>query len=256
MLLTRPLHSPEFLSKYNLGVEAHIGRYDLLPNWAQYIPFVHGVHLPYAGCNLAALDEELRQTSLAKLKEALDEGCKYPVDRMVMHSVGVAVFEGEKVGEYDKLIEGLRELAAYAAERNIILCIENQLVGPPVTARFGESCSEWLQLQQDVDRPNVLLTLDTSHAASSIGGLGSDTARIDGMYAFLAHPERIGRIHWSDAIISGGQSLYKDWHLVPGKGDLPLDFHRRINALPVVKLLEQKCTEAEVLEGLEFIKTL
>ena len=39
-------------------------------------------------------------------------------------------------------------------------------------------------------------------------------------------------------------------------GDLPLEFHRRIHRLNVVKLLEQKCTESEVLEGLDFIAGL
>ena len=45
-------------------------------------------------------------------------------------------------------------------------------------------------------------------------------------------------------------------HLVPGKGDLPRDFRRKIKALDVIKLLEQKCSEEEVHEGLKFIETL
>ena len=45
MLLIRPCHTPEFLTANHLGVEAHITRYDRLPDWPQYVPFVYGVHL-------------------------------------------------------------------------------------------------------------------------------------------------------------------------------------------------------------------
>lgn len=39
-------------------------------------------------------------------------------------------------------------------------------------------------------------------------------------------------------------------------GDLPRAFHKAIKDLPVPKLLEQNCTEAEVREGLTFIAAL
>ncbi len=73
---------------------------------------------------------------------------------------------------------------------------------------------------------------------------------------FLSRPELIGRVHWSDARLRNREALYNDMHLVPGRGDLPREFHRRVHQLPAVKLLEQKCTEADVLEGLKFIASL
>ena len=70
-LLVRPIHSIRFLVENNLGVEAHIGRYDTRPGWADYVPFVDGVHLPYKGCNLAATDDTHRERSIRTLKQAM-----------------------------------------------------------------------------------------------------------------------------------------------------------------------------------------
>ncbi|MBR6765549.1 MAG: hypothetical protein IKM06_03595, partial [Clostridia bacterium] len=98
MLLVCPCHRSEFLIKNGLGVEAHIGVSEKIEDWDRYIPFVKGIHLPYAHLNLAALDDELRKTSIIKVKEAIDEGAKYPVDRMVMHTMGIEVWGGGVIG--------------------------------------------------------------------------------------------------------------------------------------------------------------
>jgi sugar phosphate isomerase/epimerase len=257
MILTRPLHSPEFYQAHGLGVETHITRYDILPNWPQYIPFTYGVHLPYAGMNLAALDDELRQQSLAKLESAFDEALRYPVDRMVMHTIGIEREQDEIVGSYDRMISALQSFADYAARQKIILCKENQLMPRPERrAIFGCTAKTWLQIHKDVARDNVMLTLDSSHASTSVAIFDSYEERITRLYDYLAQPELIGRIHWSDSRLKNQEALYHDMHLVPGKGDLPRDFHRKIKALDVIKLLEQKCSEEEVLEGLKFIETL
>ena len=75
MLLTCPVQTPEFLSAHNLGVEVHITCDDILPEWDPYIPFVHGVHLPYNKLNLAALDDEHRTHSIRTICAAIDTGC-------------------------------------------------------------------------------------------------------------------------------------------------------------------------------------
>ena len=51
MLLVRPIHEPDFLSKHHLGVETHITRDDVKEGYEKYLPFVHGVHLPYKNVN-------------------------------------------------------------------------------------------------------------------------------------------------------------------------------------------------------------
>ncbi|MBQ9336307.1 MAG: sugar phosphate isomerase/epimerase [Lentisphaeria bacterium] len=251
MLLTRPIHSAAFLKAHGLGVEAHTDR----PLREDLVPLVFGVHLPYAGLNLAALDETLRRRSVLALKDALLEGIRFPVDRMVVHSCGIGSENGIRVGDYGLLVESFRELADFAARHKIILCIENQVLRPNVR-RFCDNPAEWLALPGDIGRDNVMLTFDSSHAATSAAVFENYEDRLRCLNEFLSRPESIGRIHWSDARLKNREALYNDMHQVPGKGDLPPEFHRRIHRLPAVKLLEQKCTEAEVLEGLDFIAGL
>ena len=171
MLLTCPVYTSEFLKKTGLGVEAHIGRYDKLPTWEQYVPFVGGVHLPYSRLNLAAFDDELRSLSIERVKEAIDIGCNYPVKEMVMHTTGIESFDGVLLGSYERMIDGIRNLADYAAKKGMTLCIENQAQHIPHRVIYGVTAEEWYKIQEDVNRENVMLTLDTSHAACAAATL-------------------------------------------------------------------------------------
>lgn len=257
MLLVRPIHDPEFLAGNALGVELHINRDDVKAGFEKYIPFVHGIHLPYAGVNLAANDAACRAAGVEYIKKAVKKGCAYPVDRMVMHPCGILSAAGDGVGSYGFLIDSLREIADFMADKGVILCLENQVLRPP-EQRIAVGCSsdEWLQLYADVQRKNVMLTFDSSHAASFAAHGETPEKRVAALWRFLEHPERIGRFHWSDARLAGGEARYNDMHLVPGKGDLPREFHQAILHHPAQKLLEQRCSAAEVAAGLEFIRQL
>jgi len=256
-LLVRPIHSIPFLTEHGLGVEAHLGRYDLLPTWPAYIPFVRGVHLPYSGCNLAALDDAHRERSIQTLKTAIDGAAPYPVDRLVMHICGIESDDGVVVGSYDRLIAALQELASHTASQGRTLCLENTMLAWGATTRkhWGTSREEWHRIYRDTARENVKLTLDTSHAATAVQVLNNPADRTVAIWEFLDDKDAIWRVHWSDSMI-GTEAGKRDMHLVPGTGDLPRDFHQAINALTVPKLLEQKCTEEEVCGGLRFIATL
>ena len=259
MLLICPCHRSEFLSKNNLGVEAHIGRSDKLDDWERYIPFVKGVHLPYAHLNLAALDDELRENSINKIKEAIDEGCKYPVDKMVMHTMGIEVWGGGVIGTYERMIDAMRHLADYASTKNITLCVENSALHIPERKIYGVFADEWYQIQKDVNRKNLLLTLDTSHASTAAAFLMKDKSAeecFQYLYEFLKYPELIGRVHWSDARLENNEAYMCDMHLTVGEGDIPADFHRKIKNLKAVKLLEQSRPEEDVIKELDFINRL
>lgn len=257
MLLVRPIHDPDFLSQHSLGVETHITRDDVLEGYEKYIPFVHGVHLPYRGVNFASPDETIRQQGLEFVKRAADKAVLYPVDRVVMHPCGVMSEKGVTTGVYEKLIDSLREIADYLAEKGLIVCLENQLYLPAdMRVVFACHSEEWFQLYRDINRPNVKLTFDSSHAASCAAEEPTDEKRLAALWKYLEHPDYIGRFHWSDSRITGGESLFRDMHLVPGQGDLPREFHQAILNHPARKLLEQRCPSEEVAAGLEFIKTL
>lgn len=257
MLLTCPAYTPEFLSAHGLGVEVHITRDDTRPEWPSYAPLVGGIHLPYNKLNLAALDDPLRSSSMETIRTAIDTGCAYGISRMVMHPCGTESYRGEAAGTYERMIDSIRTLADYAAGRNVTLCIENAALHQPHRRVFGIFAHEWLQIHADVGKSNVLLTLDTSHAATSAAMLHYRAEdRFAYLYEFLKHPELIGRVHWSDSRLQFAEAYYCDMHLVPGEGDLPLDFHRQIKALDAVKTLEQRCEPERLSAGLAFIESL
>lgn len=257
MLLTRPCHSVEFMTKYNAGVETHIFRSEKQADFEQYIPFIYGVHLPYADLNLASFSEEKRRASIARVKEAIDVGCQYPTDYFVMHPTGYESLRGDIVGHYDLLIPSLIEIAEYAATKNKTICIENQVMREPGMSRsYGYCAAEWFRIQRDVDMPNVMLTLDSSHAATSMGVYDDLKDRQKHIFDFLEHPELIKRVHWSDAILENNTAKFNDMHLVPGRGDLPREFHQAINALDCMKTLEQRVSDEEHIFSFEFIASL
>ena len=257
MLLTCPVQTPEFLKKNHLGVEVHIGRDDVQPQWEQLAPFVGGIHLPYDRLNLAALDEDWRRASMETIQAAIDTGCRYGVDKMVMHPRGTESERGEAVGSYSRLMDSLGQLADYAAGKGITLCLENAALHQPKRRCYGIFAKEWFQIFEDLSHPNILLTLDTSHAATSAAMLLDNAKdRFAYMYEFLKYPERIGRVHWSDSRLTYAEAYFNDLHLVPGDGDLPLDFHRQILQLPVTKTLEQRCPAEQLQRGLDFVASL
>lgn len=257
MLLTCPVQTPEFLTANGLGVEVHINRDDVRPDWDQYIPFVGGVHLPYDKLNLAAIDDTLWANSIQTIKNAIDTGCQYGVDKMVMHPRGMESDRGEPVGIYSRMIDGIGAIADYAAGKGITICIENAALHQPKRRCYGIFANEWFQIQKDVAHPNVLLTLDTSHAATSACMLFyRPEDRFAYMYEYLKQPELIGRVHWSDSRLQYAEGYFNDFHLVPGQGDLPRDFHQKILALDAVKTLEQRCAPEELALGLAFIDSL
>jgi sugar phosphate isomerase/epimerase len=175
---------------------------------------------------------------------------------MVMHSVGVEYNGGKRVGEYERLVDAIRGLASYAEKYGVTLCIENGVAFYREHIRcWADTQESWYQLYRDVDRRNVKLTLDTSHATTNAMRFATLEERLNYIESYISRSEAIARVHWSDSII-GTDEGRDDLHLVPGKGDLPESLHRAIKAFTVPKLLEQDCTEEEIVEGLQFIEGL
>ena len=173
-----------------------------------------------------------------------------------MHPVGIEILNGELVGCYDRQIDGIQRLAKYAKQKNVILCVENQLLEKRNDKIYGVFADDWLKIYDDVNRDNVLLTLDTSHASTSVAMIENKDERFNALYNFLKRPEIIGRVHWSDSKLTNQEALYNDMHLVVGMGDLPIDFHKKIKSLPVIKTLEQNKPEQEMEFSLNFIQNL
>lgn len=257
MYLVTPSNSVDFLLKHNVGVEIAVGVDDAKDGCGKYIPFVKGIHLPYSGLNIAAFDKAERERSMNELKASMICALRYNVHEMVIHSCGFESINGENVGEYGIMIDSFKQLADFAASFRITLCLENMILRESWKRRlYCDSAQEWYQVHADIDKPNVLLTLDTSHAASCVVTRGGMADKVKALDEFLLHPELIARVHWSDSMITNNGAHYTDMHLVPGEGDLPREFHRRVKKLSALKLLEQRSTEARTAAGLAFIDAL
>lgn len=259
-LITVSSHNPDFYKTNDVGLEPHITRDESNPNWKNMIPFIKVVHLPYASdhaLNIAAYDDARRDADIAFLEESIQSARPYNVERAVIHTCGFESIEDELVGCYERMIDAMKRLAKAARGAKLTLCIENMVLRAPAKRHlYGSNAVEWLRIFDDVAEPNVRLTLDTSHAASSVIPYATIEERKRHIFDFLAKPERIAHVHWSDSRIATQDALFADLHLVPGDGDLPLAFHRQIKQLNASFTLEQHCGDEDTLRGMRFIERL
>lgn len=257
MLLTTSHYSPAFLKKNRLGIEFEIGKDDKRPDWPEFQLLARSIHLPYSGLNFAALDDALRKRSIKITCDAIRDGVGYGIHDMVLHHCGIESEEGSIVGTYERMLDALAEIADYAARYAVVISLENQVLRSPLRlTRFGSSANDWYRILFDLDRPNVLLTLDTSHAASAVAFYPGLQERYRHLNDFLEHPELISRVHWSDSRLEHQEALFADLHLMVGDGDLPKAFHRKIKRLHAIKVLEQHQTDADLARSLAFIRAL
>ena len=173
-------------------------------------------------------------------------------------------------GDYDLMIDGIRQIAAHAAGFGLEIVLENNNAYwagvPDATAAaavdwsqrnmsFGSSPQEWIQICEDTDRDNVGLCLDSSHTCTYAHTFADPVEREDVVMRFLAKPHLIRHVHWSDNHLYDlrGRS---DSHAVLGQGSLPVEMHRAIKDLDATLLLEHFYTTEELEGELEFIANL
>ena len=237
--------------------------------------------------NIASADDEFRDMSIRTILDYVDVAQRYPHLKLVnMHFAPKRWIESEssawstkfktqnqnQTGTYDRLIDGVRQIAAFAEPRGIQIALENNVVywfygngiAEDVPAEkvdwagkneyFGVSPEEWTQVCEDVDRPNVGLCLDTSHACTYVHTFPEDQRR-ERLLAFLAKPHLIRHVHWSDNYLydTRGRS---DSHASVGTGSLPTELHKGIKGLDAVILLEHFYTIEELEQELEYVTAL
>ncbi len=224
--------------------------------------------------NIAATDAEFRRMSIERVMTFVDAARRHPHVRQVNMHFAPKLWNEENQtrgneGTYDLQIEGIREIAAFAAHHGLEIVLENNNAYwtgipddvPPDevdwTGRnehFGASPEEWVQVCEDVDRPNVGLCLDSSHTCTYAHTFPEDK-REERVLAFLSRPELIKHVHWNDNYLHDIRGRV-DSHAVLGKGSLPLELHRGIKSLDATLLIEHFYSTEELEGELEFIKGL
>ena len=225
--------------------------------------------------NVAATEDDFRQVSIDCIVSCIDKTRRYPkVKKVIMHTAPKLWIDDSQLrgqeGDYDRQIDGIRQIASFAAEYGIEVVLENnrayfsgipdevsadQVDWAGRNAYFGESAEEWIQICEDVDRPNVGLCLDASHACTYAHAFADPGHRRERVMAFLAKPRLIRHVHWSDNYLYDVRGR-SDSHACVGKGSLPIELHRAIKGLDATLLLEHYYTIEEREEEMEFIDRL
>jgi len=226
--------------------------------------------------NVASTDDEFRETSIRTILDYVDVAQRYPHLKLVnMHFAPKRWIDETldlyQTGTYDRLIDAVRQIAAFAERRGIQIVLENNCayfelngIADDVPAEemdwadkneyFGVSPEEWTQICEDVDRPNVGLCLDTSHACT-YAHIFPEDRRTERMLAFLAKPHLIRHVHWSDNYLYDARGR-NDSHVSVGRGSLPTELHRGVKRLDAVILLEHFYTIEELEQELEYVNAL
>ena len=174
-----------------------------------------------------------------------------------------------RTGDYDLMIDSIRQIADLAATLDIEIVVENNNVywervskETPVeeidwdqtNQAFGTSPEEWVGIYEDVAHPNVTLCLDSSHVCTYAHTFPPED-RIGAVMEFLSRPELIKHVHWNDNYLYDTRGRY-DCHASVGKGSMPLELHKAIKGLDSTILLEHFYTLGELEEELEYVAGL
>ena len=262
-----------------LGLTAESSMEDSLDEVGDFAEVLISAHAPAAvgdlRLNVAATDDDFRRESLDHLKAFVAQASTFPRVRQVNIHFAPRLWVDEtqtrgQHGEYERLIDGVRELAAFADGHDIEIVMENATMkwfgvdddtSPDAvdwTDRnkyFGMSPEEWMQICVDVDRHNVGLCLDSSHVCTYAQSFADHSRRAEVAMAYVSRPDLIRHVHWSDNYLYDPRGR-EDSHLSVGKGTLPTDLHRAIKRLDATLLLEHFYTAEELEEELAYIDGL
>ena len=235
-------------------------------------------HAPYSDSggrfSIADVDDGIREADIEKIavyiKEAVE---RFPNLRKVnMHcSPKRWVYEDRVlVGEYGRLIDAVRRLARVASSHGLELVVENNRaywegVSEDVSADqvdrseqneyLGVMPEEWRQIQQDVDRSNVFLCLDPSHACTYAHISTDLDKRSEVMMAYLKAGDTLQHVHWNGNDLETNVGR-QDTHMCIGTDSLPVEFHRAIKGWDATLLLEHFYSVEELEAELAYIEAL
>ncbi len=256
-LAVSTFHAIDFMERNSLGLEVLLAHDENAPEYSKNLRFVTSCHLPFSGINYGAIDMEHRNASMAKTIAAMEESAEMGISKVVLHPLGIWEENEVKVGDYEIFVESMKKLVPMAEKLKLLVCVENMVLRAPTTnIRYGCTVEEWWGILDILNSPAFSLTLDTSHAASNATHGKTPEERVKMLWHYLDRPELISHVHWSDAMMMDGTTKYQDMHLVPGKGDIPIDFHRAVLELKATIVLEQHCSDEACAEGLAFAASL
>lgn len=156
------------------------------------------VHLPFLDLDLGTPRDRIREASIAEHEAGLDFAAELDAEKAVLHaSTHATPPEWPESKTKPRILESVRELDAYAADRGIELCVENL---PGIVYSI-------VDIEEVLEETEASLTIDTGHARVS-GYDAAQTARF-----IETHRDRISHVHVNDA------RGPKDEHVPVGSGN-------------------------------------
>ena len=261
-----------------LGLKAEAGMAVDISTVGEFSEVLISAHAPSIKdgqrLNIAATDAPFRRMSIDHLLAYVDAARRYPNVRQVnMHFAPRRAVEDTQIGGQEgdyrpahRRRPGDSGLRPGARNRDRV-GKQRQLMGWHSRGRSGgrgglveqerylwNVAEEWSQVCEDVDRANVGLCLDSSHACTHAHRFPEEQREAK-VLEFLAKPHLIRHAHWSDSYLHDTRGR-TDSHLLVGKGSLPIELHRGIKYLDATLLLEHFRSAEELEEELEFIDSL
>ena len=265
----------EMMERCGLGAEAPTILTDEVNGVADLVVTAHA---PFSGMDgrysIADVDDARRSDSIDAIRRYVEEAVhRFPSLRKInMHaSPKIWVYDTHMLkGNYDRLIDAIREIADVAAGHGLEVVVENNRaywttvpdsVGAAEANRdaepdyFATGPEEWIQIQKDVDRPNVFRCLDSSHACTFAQIQPEGEAREAVMREYLEDADTLRHVHWNGNDL-GTNVGRDDTHMTLGKDGLPEGLHSAIKALGATLLLEHFQSEQDLEEELEYVRSL
>lgn len=235
-------------------------------------------HAPYSDSlgrfSIGDVNDAVRNDAIGKITDYIEEAVRrFPKLQKVNMHCSPKRWASETrplEGDYERLIDAVRQLSKVAAKHGLLLMLENNRaywedvpddLSPDKVDRteqndyFGTAPEEWRQIQQDVDRSNVFLCLDPSHACTYAHIFVENEKREAVMMAYLDAGDALQHVHWNgnDLISPVGR---QDSHMCIGTDTLPLAFHQRIKGWRATLLLEHFYSPEELETELAYIQKL
>ena len=265
------------LKRLNLNTEAGAARdVQEMRVFAEVLVSAHApVNKDALRLNIGATEDDFREMSIREILSYVDMVRELPRLKQVnMHPAPKQWLDetqtGGRQGDYDRMIDAIRQIADYAAKWGLEIVLENnnaywtgidddvpadQVSWSNRNQSFGSAPEEWIKICEDVALPNVSLCLDSSHVCTYAHTFADADRRAEVAMKFVSRPELIKHVHWNDNYLYDARGR-NDSHALIGKGSLPVELHQAIKGLDATLLLEHFYTIEELEEELEYIDSL
>jgi sugar phosphate isomerase/epimerase len=199
------------------------------------------VHAPFTSLNLAAMNPGVRQLSVQQTKDAMDLCADLGGGPVIVHNGEYTFRRFSGLIQWKINIQSLQELAAYAANKSVTMCLENIGFEPD---HMDQCVDDMLRVRDEAGEPLISFCLDIGHAR-----LNHELPE-----AIAKMGPHIRHIHFTDNF---GEH---DDHLPIGEGDFDyaphLDFFRSFGGIITLEVVKVGEDPEPAIKSLEYVRRL